>query len=229
MPKFLYYPVRPFAINQAFGVNGAYYQQNGINIKGHNGIDLKAYHGQPVYAAHDGIAYFETDGNQGEGVVIVGSEAIPYDIVTCQFTTNLLKPKVNFKTVYWHLCDEFKDPQCVSPVLIYQRAYKGAGMPVKAGDLIGYADNTGLSTGDHCHWALKPIKNGSSGGLDATDDGIGAWENVSPANGYLGAIDQMPYLNGYYADNAQSVLLKYSTLVGVLTGLWNLIKLKKTS
>jgi hypothetical protein len=196
MSKFqLFYPVVPFKVTQVFGVNGAFYQAHGINMKGHNGFDLMANHGQPVYASHDGIAYFETDDNQGEGVVLRTTTEYDY------FSPRNPSGQAYFKTVYWHLCDEQKDPRFKCPVLIYQRTHGGAGMPVNRGDLIGYADSTGLSTGDHLHWALKPIRASTSvSPEDATDMGIGAFQNIEQLNGYLGAIDQTPYLSGKYAN-----------------------------
>ncbi len=156
-PK-LYYPIKPFDITQDFGTGGHYYQSNGINIKGHNGIDIRAFHGQPVYASHDGVAYYEVDNKGGHGVVINGD---------------------GFKTVNWHFCDPIKEPHLKSPIT---RPTK-----VKAGDLIGFADNTGLSTGNHLHWAFKYIdKRGNT---------------INNENGYYGAVDQTPYYNGLYAED----------------------------
>lgn len=202
----LYYPVRPFGVNQGFGVNGAYYQKNGINIKGHNGIDMRATHGQPVLAAHDGTAFFETDDQQGEGVVLLSNEQFDYKGTQC-----------NMKTIYWHLCDAQKEPKFKSPVLDYQQKHKGTGMPIKRGDVIGYADSTGFSTGDHLHFGLKPIVSGVAHNIiDATDSGIGDWKNLEPTNGYLGAIDPMPYFCGKYADEPDLPPLEPQDAVAVL-------------
>ena len=176
MRLLLSYPVTPVHVNQPFGVNGEYYRTNGINIKGHNGIDFQAYHGQPVYAAHDGTAFFEYDKNQGEGVVIISDKAYDYRGV-----------QVHFKTVYWHLCDAKKEPQYTSPV------YNTNGITVKRGDLIGFADNTGFSAGDHLHFALKPVTAGRAIIEDAADFGVGDWQNLEPNNGYTGGIDPSPY------------------------------------
>lgn len=161
----LYYPVSPYRLNQKFGVNGAYYQSNGINVKGHNGLDWGATHGQPVFAAHDGVAYHETDDTGGCGVVLITNEAFDY-----------MSPvqghmQAYFKTIYWHLCDYTKEPKYKSPVLDFQQKNGGKKMPVKRGDLIGFADNTGLSTGDHLHFGLKALKPMSppNGPEDAVD------------------------------------------------------------
>lgn len=159
------YPVKPLFINQKFGevANLAYYQNNGVNFTGHNGIDFMAKHGQPVYAAHDGIAYPEVDEKQGHGVVLV--TLYKYDYKDTQ---------AFFKTIYWHLIDSI-------PVKY--------GQYIKKGEILGYADSTGLSTGDHLHFGLKPMY-----GSDPYDGG-----NIEQNNGYFGAIDPLPYFDGTFA------------------------------
>lgn len=198
----LYYPVSPPNINQGFGVNGAYYRANGINIDGHNGIDFQAYHGQPVYAAHDGTAYYETDNDSGHGIVIVSDDAYDFN-----------NQQAHFKSIYWHFCDPEKEPKYDSPFYAHG-ANSGIGMPVKAGTQIGWADTTGLSSGDHVHFGLKPIVAGpgaKSG--DAPDVGIGNWVNVVPNNGYLGAVDPTPYFNKFFAQDAPMVIQNLQTQV----------------
>lgn len=69
-----------------------------------------------------------------------------------------------FKTYYWH----------------FKSWVVEKGQHVERGQLIGYADSTGYSTGHHLHWGLKRTdKKGNT--LDYN-------------NGYKGAIDPMPYL-----------------------------------
>lgn len=124
-----FYPVKPFVVNQGFGLHPEIYSQ--FRLKGHNGLDLKTIHGQAVFAAHDGICYPEIDSNGGNGVTI--RTLVPFDYKEMQ---------VYFKSIYWHL--------------IRANAVVKTGQQVRAGDLIGYADNTGFSTGDHLHFGLKP-------------------------------------------------------------------------
>lgn len=173
MDKFeLIHPVKPLWLTQGFGGDKATYGQFGLN--GHNGIDVVTAHGQPVYATHDGQAYYEVDSSQGHGVVIRTNKA--YEVPG--------HGKVYMKTIYWHLCDPKKEPKLASPVYLYSQKNKGKGMSVKAGDIIGYADNTGFSTGDHLHFGLKPQAKGEKNS---------AWVNTAQNNGYLGAIDPMPF------------------------------------
>ena len=166
----LQYPLKSIFVTQLFGENPVYYAK--YNIKGHNGIDFRAPHGTPIYATHDGFAYYEWDSSQGEGVVIRSKEPMEIDGVP-----------MFFKTIYWHMVDPHKDPQYKSPITCYDT--NSIGQEVKAGDLIGYADNTGASMGDHLHFGLKPVSAGES---------LGALYNPLQNNGYAGAIDPMPYL-----------------------------------
>lgn len=161
------YPVKPLFITQTFAevANLEYYKKNGVNITSHNGIDYLAKHGQPVYAAHDGIAYPEVDDKQGHGVVVVTVNKHPYK-----------KTEAYFKTIFWHLIDNI-------PVT--------GGQFVKKGEIIGYANSTGLSTGDHLHFSLKPMY--TSNPFEGS--------NIEAGNGLGGAIDPTPYYDGNFAYN----------------------------
>lgn len=157
MKLILQTPVVPLHINQIFGVDKTTYSRFGL--AGHNGLDLRSYHGQPVYAAHNGVANYEIDNSGGHGVDILSTEK--YD-------------QGYARTRYWHLCDPKKEPQYKSPI------QGKKNVKVKAGDLIGYADNTGFSTGDHLHFGLKwAEKNGTV---------------LNYSNGFKGAVDPKPFL-----------------------------------
>lgn len=83
----LYYPTKPYRVNQPFGANwNPSYKQKGL--KGHSGEDLFTKHGQPVYASHDGICFPTVDDHGGNGIVL---QAEP-----------LYKA---YFTIYWHLMD----------------------------------------------------------------------------------------------------------------------------
>lgn len=154
-------PVKPFYINQKFGENAnSYYKQQGM--LGHAGIDMSAKHGQGVYASHDGTCYPQIDSHGGNGIVIRSFDTINYQ-----------GKDVKYKTNYWHLIDD--------------NAIVHTGQVVKAGDLIAYADNTGLSTGNHLHFQLDPCD----------DNGY----DLFNGNGYGGGIDPTPYLSNQYAQD----------------------------
>jgi len=149
-------PVVPFKVTQGFGENIEYYKKIGLQ-NGHNGLDILTYHGQPVYAAHDGVATYQEDENGGCQVIIVG---YPY------------------RTIYLHLCDPKKEPEFKSPIDNFRQN------EVRAGDLIGYSDSTGFSTGTHLHFGLKLVNERG--------------EVLNANNGFHGAIDPMPYFGSTF-------------------------------
>ena len=186
----LWYPIKPFKITQSFGANPEYYAKNIPGLKAHNGLDLQATHGQMVRAAHDGVVVNAgiPDSKEGYGVVLRTLQPFEY-----RGADNLIQ-EVYFKSIYWHLLPTI-------PVK--------SGQTVKVGDLIGFADNTGFSTGDHLHFGLKPIYPGEQ---------EWEWYNLEDKNGYFGAINPEPYFNGYYAEDAQKVKSILNQIISLLKG-----------
>lgn len=175
----LYYPIKPLHINQPFGANPDYYARfkdaSGNPEKGHMGIDFMAVHGQPVYAPIDGIALFIKDEHGGEGIHII-TDPLDYSGGTCWFDV-----------ILWHLIGD-TDPTKPMPIKDGDR--------VSAGDLIGYADNTGApfeSSGDHLHLGLLPVDSNR--------------RPIAPNNGFGGCLDPQPYLNGLFAVDIQIGLI----------------------
>lgn len=195
----LYYPVSPYHLNQGFGEDPTYYARFldsfGNPEKGHNGNDLMAPHGQSVYAATDGMATYEKDAHGGEGIYITTTDYYDYN-----------DSQSKYRLINWHLIGD-TEQKYPSPVPLDGKSY-----PVKAGDLIGYADNTGApyeSSGDHLHFGLVPIKpNGMP---------------QEPANGFNGCIDAQPFFNGNYAKDAQKVIQNLTVQVSLLQKILNLL------
>jgi murein DD-endopeptidase MepM/ murein hydrolase activator NlpD len=161
----LIYPLNlPFQVTQRFGENATpFYAQMGM--KGHNGIDYGVPDGTPVYATHDGVVTFAGhDNSAGLGIVIRTNEPFNYN-----------GQPTYFKTIYWHL----KEGSIAIKV----------DQKVTAGQKIAEADNTGMSTGTHLHFGVKPIYKG--------EDGY-SWLNLEQTNGYFGAVDPFPFLNGKF-------------------------------
>ena len=180
------YPVKPILINQRFGNKDQKYTS--LGLPGHNGIDFDTRHGQPVYATHSGFASFQVDDKGGHGVVII----------TDKEYQSIKGVSSYWKTIYWHLCDGLKEPKFASP---FQG--KTGFTRVNHGDIIGYADNTGFSTGDHLHFALKPVAKGED---------WGTWYNLEQTNGYNGAVDPEPYFDKSYAEDVVILKEKISLL-----------------
>lgn len=165
----LSYPVNNPIINQLFGNKDPMYSQMGM--LGHNGIDFYAPHGTPIYATHDGLASFQIDSGGGHGVVIITDKPVEVNGV-----------ETYVKTIYWHMVDGLKEPKYQSPI-----ADKTGFVKVSNGELIGYANNTGASTGDHLHFGCKTVDKGEY---------PGTWMNTEVGNGYFGAFDPKPFFDG---------------------------------
>ena len=187
MAKFeLWFPIKnPFLVTQRFGEALIDYSKPPYNIPSgkHNGWDVVGEFGQLIRAAHDGIITFTgQDGSGGLGVVMRTKEMFEYN-----------GSQVYFKTIYWHCkAGSFR----VKP-----------GDVVKVGDQLAECDSTGVSSGSHLHFGLKPIAQGENDW---------SWSNLEQNNGYFGAIDPSPYWNSYYAEDSQQVLGIYRAMIDIL-------------
>lgn len=85
--------------------------------------------------------------------------------------------EVNYDQAGYGNYIKIENPAEGSVLAHLEKAVVMVGYQVKEGDLIGYSDNTGYSTGPHLHWGYYRIPR---------DRG----------NGFNGFIDQTPYLNG---------------------------------
>jgi len=161
-------PVRPFKIKSK--VNGVcpvgykpFYPM--IGLKGHNGQDNGTYHGEPCYfpVLIEGMTWTaktEVDRDGGIGVDVISDKPIALGDLTA-----------HIKFRFWHL----------KRVNVYD------GQKIRLGQLIGYCDSTGASSGDHLHWAMKRC------------DAEGNTYNT--ANGYSGAVDFSDwYVNQFVLD-----------------------------
>jgi hypothetical protein len=186
----LYYPVRPFIKYQSFGTSDACSQISHLPVtqrkvvskveglcpigfeelypilgmKGHTGVDMFGGHGYPChYSGKKGIVQeIQSEPERGLGLGIITTEAYSFE-----------GGEYHAKTRYWHL----------------KGFNVSLGDEVSTGQLIGWCDNTGLSSGDHLHYELKPVLKNS--------DGI--WYNVFQNNGYFGSVNPQPYFNTLYA------------------------------
>lgn len=159
--------------------------------KGHTGLDLIAWHGQPVYASHEGIIQeINTEIERGLGVGIVSEKKYEFDIHGEHYA----------KTRYWHL----------KSIAVQM------GQKVREGDLLGLADNTGVSAGDHLHFELKPVEWNQT-----------TLYNVLQENGFFGAIDPSAYFAGIHAVDVQDVIEKYNGVIRILQQMLEYLKAKK--
>jgi len=214
MPKLrLYYPIRPYLVGQRFGENmacvkdfGFPYQKitgafaNGVcppdyeklypmfGMAGHNGLDLHSDE-KEVRAACDGVVVEKQDvPARGLGVGILTNEQYDFGIQGIHY----------IKLRYWHL----KSFNCE------------VGDCIKVGDVIGRADNTGYSGGNHLHFEGQPIDK----------DAGGHPKLANPVGSIAGAIDIEPYFTGIYADVYARTLTLTQKLVELLQAI--IIQLK---
>lgn len=191
-------PIRPFQI-----VTGAdaqicpvgyvkFYPLLGLN--GHNGQDWMAYHGEPVY-----FNATDKDENPIEGTCYTEVDADGGKGVDVIFQDPEIKEWLQLK--YWHLLEP--------------KVYDG--QKVKSGDLIGLADTTGASSGDHLHEGFKPLL---SNNLE---------DKKFPNNGFTGAMNVSIYPNvtDYQNDSFILDILGLKQQLNLLQQLFKLLTLLK--
>lgn len=155
--------LQPFGVNRT-GVPNFYTR---FNLPAHEGIDFKAPHGSDIYACANGvISEISRDGKRG-------GKAHAYGV---QVRIKHTDGDDEYETIYGHL----------------QKPIKGlrVGLEVQRGQLIGYADNTGNSRGNHLHLTVK--KKGATARGETTFI-VGGQKLVYP----LDIIDPTPLLDPF--------------------------------
>lgn len=161
MPFRLRWPTEFGLITQRFLARPAFYGEfkytgndgNVYALPGHEGIDIQADIGSRVFACADGVVHrVRLDGN-------INPRDLPYG------NQVRIRHADGFETIYAHLLS----------VQVQQ------DQPVRAGDVIGLADDTGNSEGSHLHLTLK--KRGA----------FAAGETVFKND----IVDPMPYLDPF--------------------------------
>lgn len=158
----IYRPVKTNFITQQFGENKLPIYKK-VGMLGHNGLDFASYHGELLVwnCDLDGVVLNHHVDDAG---------GIGIDII-------VKEGESIHKFRHWHLVKGAKRAEI--------------GSTVKTGDFVGYADNTGYSTGNHDHFGLKP----------QTEN----YKNKFQNNGYYGAIDPMPFYTNIYAKDLKKI------------------------
>lgn len=147
-----------FRVTQKFGVNPKNYAKFGL--KGHNGIDWATPDGTQIVATSDGEVIksrAEKDANDkysgyGEYVELLHWLKEPFDLWD--------KKVYGFATLYAH----------------FRKREVQVGDKVIRGQLIGFADNTGNSTGNHLHFGFCYV---DKNGLKLfRDNGFDGWQDA---------------------------------------------------
>ena len=156
-----------------------------IGMKGHNGWDNAAYYREPIYFpvitdtrwwAKEEI---DPDGGIGVDVYSLDPVFIKQEDLPSQMSDHaklfLKDNKIHVKFRFWHLqSSNLKDRPQVK-VGVFADGSPQMKPEIKIGDLIGWCDSTGASSGDHLHWSMKFCAPNST--------------TVGNDNGYTGAGD----------------------------------------
>jgi murein DD-endopeptidase MepM/ murein hydrolase activator NlpD len=130
----LWYPVKPFVINQKWGVENDVYAKhfNDPTFKRHNGIDLGLSTGQYIRAPFDCIVTKTAYQEKGAGyyISLLSQNTYEFNDVSCRIEVTFM--------------------HCLSFVA-------KVGQILKVGDIIAVGDNTGFSTGSHTHMSCKRV------------------------------------------------------------------------
>ena len=201
----IHYPCNPYRLNQPFGENQACVEDKPLlplfqkkiigkvtggfcpagfvelypllGLKGHPGEDLYAPDGWLIRAPHNGIVKeVQLEPERGLGIGIITENQMDIGILGFHYV----------KTRQWHL----------------KKIFVSLGQKVNVGDVIGLADNTGLSAGSHNHFEVKPVEY----------DSKGYHYNVYQDNGYYGSINPAPFWSGLYAEEYSSISAQLNAL-----------------
>lgn len=164
----LFFPVKD-KINPTnpFGTKSQMYTN--LGQLGHPGVDFESPSGTPLYAPCDGDAFYVFDKYGGDGLWI-------------RWPSNA---NTKYNIILYHL---YPKGDAQHPFQI--PTGQGVVTPVKAGQFLGYTDNSGYpveSNGAHLHVGVMPT-DATGGPLD-------------PNNGYLGCVDPSKFWNDLYAED----------------------------
>jgi murein DD-endopeptidase MepM/ murein hydrolase activator NlpD len=142
MPKVLFRPINPFILGQGFGQNKACISLDGTNkvitCDGTNPpTGYKSLYGKNGHSGIDLVAQHNQEVYAAQSGTVYKIDTIPKSGLDVRIEHN--EAGLKFRTIYEHL-------------LGYQPK---VGDYVEVGELIGWADNTGYSSGDHLHFQME--------------------------------------------------------------------------
>jgi len=160
-----FYPLigigRTPGVYQTQGFGGSKLDYSQFGWKGHNGLDWAAPRGYPVHAIGSGFIIEATAKDTGYGLRVtelIEDGDYQYVVTYAHFKN------INYPDIQWTGWN-----------------FSLRNNPVRAGQVIGFVNSTGYSTGDHLHLTIQIYKNG-------------VLQNAN--NGYGGAVDPLPLLKG---------------------------------
>lgn len=192
-PKF-YPAIKPQVFNQKWGTwNPTVYSQFGF--KRHNGRDWQLSPSKMIYAPFDYVVarrgYQPEGGGNFVGLISLDSFDFPDFVCTTPEGTTIA-----FKTGKYKVLSDF---------LHCEEIYVSEANRGLAGDLIAKGDNTGFSTGPHCHQQDRRI---------TWDGKVITTVDINDANN---SFDPTQFESTIYAEDVHPMILSLRQEVGALT------------
>lgn len=176
----LFYPVKPYIVNQPWGVKNDFYKQFGFSQ--HNGVDIRNF--GKVYAELDCEYYRSVWQPNGGGLTLGVLSTNTYDFPDGQYRILI---------DYLHLSS------IILPV----------GKKAKVGELIAIPGNTGVTTGPHCHIQYRRVMvNGAKVEEVDKNDAHNSFDPDDPIKGYRNGWYAVDYRESYDKTNLLIKLLK---------------------
>jgi murein DD-endopeptidase MepM/ murein hydrolase activator NlpD len=204
LPKLFSWPIKPYIQNQAWGVlDPKDYSQFGFTR--HNGIDMRLSPDRTIYAPFDYTVVRVGTRENGQwqpngGGIFVGILSEPIDFPAFTNTT----PNgvvVQFAAGTYRV---LLDMLHLDHVLVKE------GATGHTGDLVAICDNTGFSTGPHCHTQWRRVN---------WDGKTATTVDVNDANN---SFDPTPFWDGFYSVDVPKSSVIYKSLITALTSLRDL-------
>lgn len=179
-----------FPIKEAYRKTQGYAQTlldySGAGLKGHPGCDYACPRGTALYSASAGIVSL-AEGSQAPGDTSGYGNRVAV-------LTGLDRPNAFYDIVYGHLLS----------VAVTR------GQDVVVGQLIGYVDSTGRSTGDHLHFGVRVVEKRNPIAGEASVIFLGrTYTIIDWNNGYQGYIDPEPLYSDKPKPEVLNVDMRY--------------------
>ena len=185
MPLRIFRAVKPNLMTQAFDMKQSLVEMyKSLGMTNHGGYDWYTPEGEPLYFDCSCAGYVLNTEIDSAGGLGINIITETEDGI--------------FKHRYWHL----------------KKFNVVAGQKVESGDLIGWCDNTGMSTGSHLHRDMKEM----------VKDFQGVLKIKNPDNGTYGTVRWDKYFeNVFVVDYIKSLQMKIGIIQKIIE-LWKSIK-----
>lgn len=198
-----YYIAKPYHQNQAWGVlnidpktGKSIYEQFGFRL--HNGEDIGFSKDKTVYCPIDAAVYRKLNQPNGGGIVV--------SILTDMY-----------------LWMDGKKAKCLIDFMHLEKILVDEGQKVSIGQKIAIADNTGFSTGEHCHVQCRRVVQIGKDLIDV--DKNGANDSFDHSKYYTGLYAQDFIKSPLSSDEENAIIPVQKSLIEILKSYVDLLKI----